>query len=97
MFKLTVFKFLFFVSTLVLYFSNANAIALPNEISLMVEESAPAVVNITSKREVKMRNNDFFEEFERRFGIPRGFPPTPQQPQTQHHQLTPILHLNFSW
>ena len=49
----------------------------------MVEESAPAVVNITSKREVKMRNNDFFEEFEGRFGIPRGFPPTPQQPQTR--------------
>ena len=83
MFKFGVFKFFFLIFSLVLYFDNANAVALPNEISSMVEESAPAVVNITSKREVKMRNNDFFEEFERRFGIPRGFPPTPQQPQTR--------------
>ena len=83
MFKFSVYKFFFLIFSLVLYFDNANAVALPNEISSMVEESAPAVVNITSKREVKMRNNDFFEEFERRFGIPRGFPPTPQQPQTR--------------
>ena len=83
MFKFSIFKFFFLIFSLVIYFDNANAVALPNEISSMVEESAPAVVNITSKREVKMRNNDFFEEFERRFGIPRGFPPTPQQPQTR--------------
>ena len=83
MFKFSVYKFFFLIFSLVIYFDNANAVALPNEISSMVEESAPAVVNITSKREVKMRNNDFFEEFERRFGIPRGFPPTPQQPQTR--------------
>jgi len=58
--------------------------ALPENISELVETSAPAVVNITSKKEVSMRSREnLFEEFERRFGIPRTFPQVPQQPQTR--------------
>ena len=51
------------------------ASALPNDISGLVDSAAPAVVNITSKKEVKMRDNRRgFDEFERFFGIPRGYP-----------------------
>ncbi len=58
--------------------------ALPDNISELVETSAPAVVNITSKKEVSMRSREnLFDEFERRFGIPRTFPQIPQQPQTR--------------
>ena len=58
--------------------------ALPENISDLVETSAPAVVNITSKKEVSMRSREnLFDEFERRFGIPRTFPQVPQQPQTR--------------
>ncbi len=58
--------------------------ALPENISELVETSAPAVVNITSKKEVSMRSREnLFDEFERRFGIPRTFPQVPQQPQTR--------------
>jgi serine protease Do len=58
--------------------------ALPKNISELVETSAPAVVNITSKKEVSMRSREnLFDEFERRFGIPRTFPQVPQQPQTR--------------
>ena len=42
------------------------ASALPNDISALVDSAAPAVVNITSKKEVKMRDNRRgFDEFER--------------------------------
>jgi serine protease Do len=59
------------------------ASGLPSAISELVESSAPAVVNITSKKEVKMRNNPRgFDEFERFFGIPRNYP-QPQEPQTR--------------
>jgi serine protease Do len=63
---------------------NLNAASgLPSAISELVESAAPAVVNITSKKEVKMRNNPRgFDEFERFFGIPRGYP-QPQEPQTR--------------
>ena len=58
--------------------------ALPENISELVDNSAPAVVNITSKKEVNMRSREnLFDEFERRFGIPRTFPQVPQQPQTR--------------
>ena len=58
--------------------------ALPENISELVETSAPAVVNITSKKEVSMRSREnLFDEFERRFGIPRTFPQVPRQPQTR--------------
>ena len=64
--------------------SIANA-ALPSNISDLVETSAPAVVNITSRKEVKMQNSfRGFDEFERFFGIPRGRAfPDQQQPQTR--------------
>ena len=59
------------------------ASGLPGAISELVESSAPAVVNITSKKEVKKRNNPRgFDEFERFFGIPRNYP-QPQEPQTR--------------
>ena len=63
---------------------NLNAASgLPSAISELVESAAPAVVNITSKKEVKMRNNPRgFDEFERFFGIPRNYP-QPQEPQTR--------------
>ena len=59
--------------------------ALPSNISELVETSAPAVVNITSRKEVKMQNSlRGFDEFERFFGIPRGRGfPQPQQPETR--------------
>lgn len=56
---------------LVLGFSSLINAALPSNISELVETSAPAVVNITSRKEVKMRNSlRGFDEFERFFGIP---------------------------
>ena len=59
------------------------ASALPGDISGLVDSAAPAVVNITSKKEVKMRDNRRgFDEFERFFGIPRGYS-QPQEPQTR--------------
>ena len=62
-----------------------SASTLPSNISDLVESSAPAVVNITSRKEVKMQNTPRgFDEFERFFGIPRGYPqPQPQEPKTR--------------
>lgn len=58
--------------------------AFEQNIPQLVENTSPAVVNITSKREITYNNQDFFrgmpEEFERFFGIPRDFQ---QQPQTR--------------
>ena len=58
--------------------------AFDQNIPELVDDTSPAVVNITSKREVTYSNQDFFrgmpEEFERFFGIPRDFG---QQPQTR--------------
>ena len=58
--------------------------AFDQDIPELVENTSPAVVNITSKREVTYSNQDYFrgmpEEFERFFGIPRDFG---QQPQTR--------------
>ena len=58
--------------------------AFDQNIPELVEGTSPAVVNITSKREVTYSNQDYFrgmpEEFERFFGIPRDFG---QQPQTR--------------
>ena len=66
-----------------LSFSLNLASALPNDIAGLVDSAAPAVVNITSKKEVKMRDNRRgFDEFERFFGIPRGYP-QPQEPRTR--------------
>jgi serine protease Do len=66
-----------------LSFSLNVAAALPNDIAGLVDSAAPAVVNITSKKEVKMPDNRRgFDEFERFFGIPRGYP-QPQEPRTR--------------
>ena len=69
----------------VIAFSSLTSAALPSNISDLVESSAPAVVNITSRKEVKMQNSlRGFDEFERFFGIPRGRGfPQPQQPETR--------------
>ena len=57
--------------------------AFDQDIPELVEVTSPAVVNITSKREVTSYQ-DYFrgmpEEFERFFGIPRDFG---QQPRTR--------------
>ena len=71
------------ISSTGLSFGLNAASGLPSAISELVESAAPAVVNITSKKEVKMRNNPRgFDEFERFFGIPRNYP-QPQEPQTR--------------
>ena len=61
------------------FFTHINA-ALPSNISELVETSAPAVVNITSRKEVKMQNSPRgFDEFERFFGvIGKDLPPLPE-------------------
>ena len=56
--------------------------ALPGNISDLVESSAPAVVNITSTREVAQRQSNNYggipDEMLERFGIPRQYRETPQ-------------------
>ena len=73
------------VFILSLGFSSSISAALPSDIPDLVKASAPAVVNITSRKEVKMQNSmRGFDEFERFFGIPRGRSfPQPQQPETR--------------
>ena len=73
------------VFILSLGFSSSISAALPSDIPDLVKTSAPAVVNITSRKEVKMQNSmRGFDEFERFFGIPRGRSfPQPQQPETR--------------
>ena len=60
--------------------------ALPDKISELVENSAPAVVNITAKKEVTQNYYGSRSlppgippELERFFGIPRGYEESPQQ------------------
>jgi serine protease Do len=55
---------------------------LPENISDLVKEASPSVVNITSKREVASRGSYGYgipDEFLERFGIPREFRQSPQQ------------------
>ena len=55
---------------------------LPENISDLVKEASPSVVNITSKREVESRGSYGYgipDEFLERFGIPREFRESPQQ------------------
>ena len=55
---------------------------LPENISDLVKETSPSVVNITSKREVASRGSYGYgipDEFLERFGIPREFRESPQQ------------------
>jgi len=68
---------------LVLLVSSYVHSALPENISELVEESAPAVVNITAKKEVSQRSTFGYggipDEMLERFGIPREFREMPQQ------------------
>lgn len=71
---------LFFLSLITLFFQ--SPLHGNNDVTELVEDTAPAVVNITSKREVSLGANNYFrgipEEFERFFGIPRDFNPEPR-------------------
>ena len=74
-----------FLSTLFcnLLISNTLLAALPENISELVDESAPAVVNITSKKEVTQRQSFGYggipDEMLERFGIPRQYREAPEQ------------------
>ena len=75
-------KHIFLYLVIVFSFDNAFA-ALPENISELVDESAPAVVNITAKKEVSQRSSFGYggipDEMLERFGIPREFREMPQQ------------------
>ena len=62
---------------------DSYASALPQNISELVENSAPAVVNITSKKEMAQRQSYGYggipDEMLERFGIPRQYREMPQQ------------------
>ena len=60
---------------------DVQAANLPSNIASLVEDSAPAVVNITSRKEVSTQNSfrGMPPELERFFGIPRGYEEAPQQ------------------
>ena len=77
-----IFKNIFIAFTFI-YSINIYASALPNNIADLVESSAPAVVNITSKREVAQGSSYGYrgipDEMLERFGIPRQFRDMPQQ------------------
>ena len=72
----------FFIVTFLISTANIYA-ALPENISDLVDESAPAVVNITAKKEVSQRSSYGYggipDEMLERFGIPREFREMPQQ------------------
>ena len=68
------------ISTLLI--ANNSFGKLPENISDLVKEASPSVVNITSKREVASRGSYGYgipDEFLERFGIPREFRESPQQ------------------
>ena len=72
----------FFIVTFLISTANIFA-ALPENISDLVDDSAPAVVNITAKKEVSQRSSYGYggipDEMLERFGIPREFREMPQQ------------------
>ena len=72
----------FFIATFLISTANIFA-ALPENISDLVDESAPAVVNITAKKEVSQRSSYGYggipDEMLERFGIPREFREMTQQ------------------
>lgn len=63
--------------------TSLNAAGLPENISSLVEDSAPAVVNITSKKEISSRQLGGYggipDEILERFGVPRQYGQMPQQ------------------
>ena len=67
----------------IFFFTNIYASALPQNISELVDNTAPAVVNITSKKEIAQRQAYGYggipDEMLERFGIPRQYREMPQQ------------------
>ena len=76
-------KLKFFYLGLFLFTSSYIVSELPENISELVDESAPAVVNITATKEVTSRSSYGYggipDEMLERFGIPREFREMPQQ------------------
>ena len=72
-----------FLYSIIIFSYNAGFAALPENISELVDKSAPAVVNITAKKEVSQRSSYGYggipDEMLERFGIPREFREMPQQ------------------
>ncbi len=72
-------------SFLIIIFTSSESLyaQLPDNISELVDQSAPAVVNITAKKEVSQRSSFGYggipDEMLERFGIPRDFREMPQQ------------------
>ena len=73
----------FFIVVFLIGSSKSLFAALPENISDLVDDSAPAVVNITAKKEVSQRSSYGYggipDEMLERFGIPREFREMPQQ------------------
>ena len=67
----------------IFFITNVYASDLPQNISELVENTAPAVVNITSKKEIAQRQAYGYggipDEMLERFGIPRQYREMPQQ------------------
>jgi serine protease Do len=67
----------------IFFFTNIYASALPQNISELVDNTAPAVLNITSKKEIAQRQAYGYggipDEMLERFGIPRQYREMPQQ------------------
>ncbi len=74
---------IFFIVIFLIASSASLYAALPENISDLVDDSAPAVVNITAKKEVSQRSSYGYggipDEMLERFGIPREFREMPQQ------------------
>ncbi len=72
-------------SFLIIILSSSSSLyaQLPDNISELVDQSAPAVVNITAKKEISQRSSFGYggipDEMLERFGIPRDFREMPQQ------------------
>ena len=68
---------------IILISSSSLYAQLPDNISELVDQSAPAVVNITAKKEISQRSSFGYggipDEMLERFGIPRDFREMPQQ------------------
>ena len=73
----------FFIVIFLIGSSKSLFAALPENISDLVDDSAPAVVNITAKKEISQRSSYGYggipDEMLERFGIPREFREMPQQ------------------
>ena len=72
-----------FLYSIIIFSYNTGFAALPENISELVDKSAPAVVNITAKKESSQRSSYGYggipDEMLERFGIPREFREMPQQ------------------